>query len=287
MKSYNANDYLSVLGEKRLRDDVEKWPLILMLGVLMVASVGWNGGVSYAATEHYIWDKYKGTEVKTYKLTKVPGRQGKLGSFSRDPDKDGIMEERRFFQALSQTPNVYGDFIGYKTVKTTGVVTESITDGVSKFTVIDWLYKQEPQVVKYVNPYVTTRMDDSTWDTVSYLSIFMKGSEATSLSELFYEGVPNEERPHFKADDIYFVCFYSSSSNPLSYMTAEALTEEGAHTFTNRELVGQVTSEDPAAYPQDGISKGYYYVFKGLDTKYAEQLAQAEAAVAQAETTQL
>ncbi len=271
---------------------LKKWPLILMLAVLVVASLGWNGGVSYADYRtwdkdkgrfYYTWYKYKGTEVKTYKLTEVPGRQIELGFDIDKHSKEGEMEERRFFQALSQTPNVYGDFTGYKTVKTTGVVTESITDGVSKFTVIDWLYKQEPQIVKYVNPDVT-RKDYFTWQSGNALRIFMKGSDATSLFEQFYKGVPSEERLHFKATDIYFVRFSSS------YMTAEALTKEGAHTFTNRELVGQVTSADPTAYPQNGISKGYYYVFKWSDSDdphYVEQLDKAEAAVAQAETTQL
>lgn len=275
---------------------LKKWPLILMLAVLVVASLGWNGGVSYAEDEgyhhwdkdkeryYYIWYKYKGTEVKTYKLTRVPGRTGELGSYDY---KDGSMKQRRFFQALSQTPNVYGDFTGYRTGKTTGVVTESITDGVRKFTVIDWMYEREPKIKKYLYPYE----GDDRWDTLSTLSIFMKGSEATSLSELFYEGVPNEERLHFKADDIYFVRFSSLDGlHPFSFMSAEALTEEGAPTFTNREFVGQITSYDPAEYPQDGISGGYYYVFKRSnsdDPHYPEQLDKAAAAVTQAETTQL
>lgn len=53
---------------------LKKWSLLLMLALLVVASLGWNGGVSYAATTEYTWDKYKGTEVKTYRLTVVPGR---------------------------------------------------------------------------------------------------------------------------------------------------------------------------------------------------------------------
>lgn len=95
----------------------------------------------------------------------------------------------------------------------------------------------------------------------------MRGSEATSLSELFYEGTPSEGRFQFNPDDIYLVTFWSSTVRPISGMSAEALIEEGPHTFINRELVGQVTSEDPAAYPQDGISESYYYVYQGATTK--------------------
>lgn len=229
---------------------LKKWPLLLMIGILMVASVGWNGGVSYAATE-YTWDKYKGTEVKTYRLTTVPGRVE-------------YMDQERFFAALSQTPNVYGDFSGYKTGKTTGVVIESITDDVYKFTVTDFLRDQEPEVVEYINPRggIPHR-----WNGTSDIQIFMRGSEAASLSELFYEGTPSEGRFQFNANDIYLVTFWSSTVRLISGMSAESLIEEGPHTFNNRELVGQVTSEDPTAYPQDGISEGYYYVFKGTGNK--------------------
>ncbi|KAF6604499.1 hypothetical protein H6F38_32745, partial [Paenibacillus sp. EKM208P] len=82
-----------------------------------------------------------------------------------------------------------------------------------------------------------------------------------------YEGTPSEGRFQFNANDIYLVTFWSSTVRLISGMSAEALIEEGPHTFKNQELVGQVTSEDPAAYPQDGISEGYYYVFKGAGNK--------------------
>lgn len=233
---------------------LKKWPLFLMIGILMVASVGWNGGVTYADHYYeYTWDKYKGTEIKTYRLTPVPGRPGE-------------MDRNKFFNAISNTPNVYGNFSGYKTGKTTGVVTKSVTDGVYKFKVIDSISDKEPEIVQYVNPRggVPHR-----WDGTSNIRIFMRGSNATSLSNLFYRGTPSEGRYHFNADDVYLVTFWSSTVRPISGMSAEALIEEGTPTFINRELVGQIKGKDPAAYPQDGTLNGYYYVYKG--SKFKEE----------------
>ncbi|KJD44710.1 hypothetical protein [Paenibacillus terrae] len=229
---------------------LKKWPLFLIIGILMVASVGWNGGVTYAdAYYEYAWDKYKGTEIKTYRLTPVSGRAGE-------------MDQKKFFDAISKTPNVYGNFSGYKTGKTTGVVTKSVTDSVYKFTVIDFIRDQEPEVVEYINPRggIPHR-----WNGTSDIRIFLRGSEATSLAELFYEGTPSEGRYHFNADDVYLVTFWSSTVRPISGMSAEALIEEGTPTFINRELVSQIKDKDPAAYPQNGTLNGYYYVYKGSE----------------------
>jgi hypothetical protein len=117
--------------------------------------------------------------------------------------------------------------------------------------------------VDYRNPWGG---DARVWDGVSDIRIFMKGAEATSLSELFSKGIPSDERLNFNDDEIYLVTFWSSTVRPESGMSAKALNEEGTRTFTDRELVGQVTSSDPSAYPQDGISEGYYYVYKGDNT---------------------
>lgn len=228
---------------------LKKWRLFLMIGILMAVSAGWNNGVSYAAAE-YAWDKYKGTEVRTYRLTAVPGRAGS-------------MDQKTFFAAISETPNVYGGYTGYRTGKTTGVATVSVTDGVYKYTVVDFIRDVEPEIVEYVNPRggIPHR-----WNGTDDIRIFMRGSEAAALAELFYEGTPSEGRYQFNADDVYLVTFWSSTVRPISGMSAEAFIEEGEPAFINRELVGQVTSEYPAAYPQDGISNGYYYVYKGSQT---------------------
>ncbi|MGW8957401.1 hypothetical protein [Paenibacillus sp. NPDC055715] len=233
---------------------LKKWLLFWMIGILMVASVAWNGGVTYADSYYeYAWDKYKGTEIKTYRLTPVHGREGK-------------MDKKKFFDAISKTPNVYGNFSGYETGKTTGVVTKSVTDGIYKFTVIDFIRDQEPEVVKYINPRggIPHR-----WNGTSDIRIFMRGSEATSLAKLFYEGTPSEGRYQFNANAVYLVTFWSSTVRPISGMSAEALIEEGTPTFINRQLVGQIKDKDPAAYPQNGTLNGYYYVYKG--SKYIEE----------------
>ncbi|WP_043890785.1 hypothetical protein [Paenibacillus sp. Aloe-11] len=231
---------------------LKKWPLLFMLGIIMLASVGWNSGVSHASYYfEYTWEKYKGTEVRTYKLTPVPGRAGQ-------------MDQEKFFAAISKTPNVYGGFSGYRTEKTTGVATKSVTDGVYKYSVIDSASNQEPEVVEYINP---TSGVPHKWNGTDDIRVFMRGSEAASLAELFYEGTPTEERYHFNANDVYLVTFRSSTVKPISEMSAEALVEEGTPTFINQELVGQIKGKDPAAYPANGILNGYFYVYKGSEIK--------------------
>ncbi|URJ53109.1 hypothetical protein [Paenibacillus polymyxa] len=231
---------------------LKKWPLVFMIGILMLTSVGWNSGISYAKYYYeYTWDKYKGTEIKTYRLTPVAGRAG-------------LMDQEKALATIGKTPNVYGKFSGYRTEKTTEIATKSVTDEVYKYAVVDFISDKEPEIVEYVNPKggVPHR-----WNGTDEIRIFMRGSEAASLAELFYEGTPSEERYHFNADDVYLVTFWSSTVNPITEMSAEALIEEGPATLINRELVGQIKDKDPAAYPQNGTLNGYFYVYKGSEFK--------------------
>ncbi|AET59205.1 hypothetical protein HPL003_12250 [Paenibacillus terrae HPL-003] len=231
---------------------LKKWPLLFMLGIIMLASVGWNSGVSHASYYfEYTWEKYKGTEVRNYKLTPVPGRAG-------------FMDQEKFFAAISKTPNVYGGFSGYRTGKTTGVATKSVTDGVYKYSVTDFIRDKEPEILEYVNPIGGI---PGRWNGTDDIRVFMRGSEAASLAELFYEGTPTEERYHFNANDVYLVTFRSSTVKPISEMSAEALVEEGTPMFINQELVGQIKGKDPAAYPSNGIFNGYFYIYKGSEVK--------------------
>ncbi|MGN8230451.1 hypothetical protein ACYCSE_13595 [Paenibacillus sp. SEL1] len=231
---------------------LKKWPLVFMIGILMLLSVGWNSGVSYAKYYYeYTWDQYKGTEVKTYRLTPVAGRAG-------------FMDQEKALAAIGITPNVYGKFSGYRTEKTTEFATKSVTDEVYQYAVVDFISNKEPETVEYVNPKggVPYR-----WNGTDEIRIFMRGSEAASLAELFYEGTPSEGRYHFNADDVYLVTFWSSTVKPITEMSAEALIEEGPPTLINRELVGQIKDKDPAAYPQNGTLNGYFYVYKGSEFK--------------------
>ncbi|MEC0179992.1 hypothetical protein P4H61_00565 [Paenibacillus peoriae] len=231
---------------------LKKWPLLFMLGIIMLASVGWNSGVSHASYYfEYTWEKYKGTEVRNYKLTPVVGRTAS-------------MDQKKFFAAISKTPNVYGGFSGYRTGKTTGVATKSVTDGVYKYSVTDFIRDKEPEILEYVNPIGGI---PGRWNGTDDIRIFMRGSEAASLAELFYEGTPTDGRYHFNANDVYLVTFRSSTVKPISEMSAEALIEEGTPMFINRELVGQIKGKDPAAYPSNGIFNGYFYVYTGSEVK--------------------
>ncbi|WP_342429066.1 hypothetical protein [Paenibacillus sp. FSL L8-0158] len=231
---------------------LKKWPLVFMIGILMLLSVGWNSGISYAKYYYeYTWDQYKGTEIKTYRLTPVAGRAG-------------FMDQEKALAAIGKTPNVYGKFSGYRTEKTTEIATKSVTDEVYKYAVVDFISDKEPETVEYVNPKGGV---PHTWNGTDEIRIFMRGSEAASLAELFYEGTPSEGRYHFNADDVYLVTFWSSTVKSITEMSAEALVEEGPPTLINRELVGQIKDRDPAAYPQNGTLNGYFYVYKGSEFK--------------------
>ncbi|MGG4213738.1 hypothetical protein [Paenibacillus sp. FSL L8-0638] len=231
---------------------LKKWPLVFMIGILMLLSVGWNSGVSYAKYYYeYTWDQYKGTEIKTYRLTPAAGRAG-------------FMDQEKALAAIGKTPNVYGKFSGYRTEKTTEIATKSVTDEVYQYAVVDFISDKEPETVEYVNPKGGV---PHTWNGTDEIRIFMRGSEAASLAELFYEGTPSEGRYHFNADDVYLVTFWSNTVKSITGMSAEALVEEGPPAFINRELVGQIKGKDPAAYPQNGALNGYFYVYKGSEFK--------------------
>ncbi|MDN4084318.1 hypothetical protein [Paenibacillus polymyxa] len=231
---------------------LKKWPVVFMLGIIMLVSVGWNSGISYAKYYYeYTWDQYKGTEIKTYRLTPVAGRAG-------------YMDQEKALAAIGKTPNVYGKFSGYRTDKTTEFATKSVTDEVYHYAIVDFNTDKEPVIVEYVNPKGGI---PHTWNGTDEIRIFMRGSEAASLAELFYEGTPSEGRYHFNANDVYLVTFWSSTAQSITGMSAEALVEEGPSTLINQEWVSQIKDKDPAAYPQNGTLKGYFYIYKGSELK--------------------
>ncbi|MNW27232.1 hypothetical protein D3C74_40220 [compost metagenome] len=232
---------------------LKKWPLLFLMGMIVLASAGWTGGVAHAGYYYeYTWDKYKGTELRTFKLTPVPGREGS-------------MERSKSLAAIGKSANVYGGFNGYLTGSTTGVAVKSVTDGVYTYSITDSVYNAEPLVVDYAS---SVDEDHTGWNGIEPIQIFMKGSEAAALAEQFYEGTPTEGRYHFHADEVYLIHFWSSTGQPTTMgMTAEALVEEGPATFINREWVSQVKDRDPAAFPQNGILEDHYYIYKGSEIK--------------------
>lgn len=231
---------------------LKKWPLLIMMGVVMLVSAAWSGGVAHAGYYYeYTWDQYKGTEVKTFKLTPLPGREGS-------------MDREKLITAISNMPNVYGGFNGYRTDSTTGTAIKSVTDGVYTYSITDSVYQTEPQIVNYANPSAT---DHTKWNGTDHIQIFMNGSVAASLAELFYEGTSTDGRYHFNANEVYLIHLWSSNVDSLSSLTAEALVQEGPVAFINREFVGQIKGRDPAAFPYNGVLDGYLYVYKGSEIK--------------------
>ncbi|WP_018885047.1 hypothetical protein [Paenibacillus massiliensis] len=232
---------------------LKKWPLLFLMGIIVLASAGWTNGVAHAGYYYeYTWDKYKGTELRTFKLTPVPGREG-------------VMERTKSLAAISKSANVYGDFNGFLTGGNTGVAVKSVTDGVYTYSITDSVYHTEPLIVDYASP---TNEGHTGWNGTESIQIFMKGSEAAALAEQFYEGTATEGRYHFNTDEVYLIHFWPSTGQSTAIgMTAEALVEEGTATLINRVWVGQVKDRDPAAFPQNGILEDHYYIYKGSEIK--------------------